>query len=190
MIQQAPPQIVLAPTQAPIVYIPQMVAQPMLQPTANVFLPAAPVAQPMAYAPAAPTPVAVPAPMAYAPAAPAPVGGVALNSQVLSMPTLGSSTRVRVRGPGFLALGLAGLGERMARLGRSRIETVQSTDLQSPYAQYNPGGLATFSTQSVVPIPVMATPPAQPLAPPAQPVAPPTTASPQAEPRKHSWFGR
>ncbi len=201
VIQQSAPQVFLAPSQAPIVYIPQMMTAAPAPSMGNVFLPAAPAPQP--FLAAAPVPqqmaaAAAPAP-AQAPMLSAGVGQVALSNQMLSMPTLGNSTRVRVRGPGLLASGLARLGERMIQLGRARIETVHSTELQSPFGQSSGPGLTTINTMSAAPIglpqvtmvPAASTPPAAqqpPAACPPQPLAP-ALPTPQGVTQKPSWFG-
>jgi hypothetical protein len=162
MIQQAPPQVFLAPTQAPIVYVPQtMAAGPTMSlsagpapsaPAGNLFLAtptlsASPAQQPtLALAASAPAPAAT---LAVA-AGPGPLATV--NNQTLSLPTSGNRTRVRVRGPGMLASSLARLGERMTRLGRSRIETINETTLEAPLNQGPSLGMATISTTSTQPV--------------------------------------
>jgi hypothetical protein len=176
MIQQAPAQVFMAPPQPPIIYMPQ--AAPPAAAPANVFLP--PAAAPTTPAPPMMAVAAVPQPAAAPPAA-------NVNNQLLSMPSNGSMTMVRVTGPGFLRSALARLGAWMVQLGQARIETINSTTLQSPYAQAAPGGLTTIQTTSAVPAP-----PPQ-AAPPAPPAAPPQAAPPQPSPQgiekpRHRWF--
>jgi hypothetical protein len=183
MIQQAPPQIFLAPTQAPIVYVPQtMAAGPTMSlaaapaqsaPAGNLFLAtptlsAAPAQQPT-MALAASAPAAAPAATLALAATPGPLAAV--NNQTLSLPTSGNRTRVRVRGPGMLASSLARLGERMTRLGRSRIETINETTLEAPLNQSPAVGMATISTTSTQPL---AQAPTLSLAPPQQPCQTPS----------------
>jgi hypothetical protein len=140
-----------------------------------MYMPVAP--QPM-YMPMAPPPAA---PIAAAPA------GAALTNQAVSVPASRSSTRTRVRGPGLINASLARFGERLIQLGRTRIETVQETELAPPVAQTS-GGFTTISTTGLVPQPTAPQPP--PTAP--QPPPPPPTApvpSPQGGPpssHKHS----
>jgi hypothetical protein len=189
MIQQAPPQVFLAPTQAPIVYVPQTMsvasAAPSLNlspapvanaPAGNLFLTtpslsASPAPQPtLALAVSAPS--AAPAPaatLAVASGPPAPLAAV--SNQTLSLPTSGSRTRVRVRGPGMLGASLARFGERLTQLGRARIETVQETTLEAPVNQAPSVGLATISTTSTTPLaqgPTMTLSPPQQQRPPCQ----------------------
>jgi hypothetical protein len=188
MIQQAPPQVFLAPAQAPIVYVPQtMAAAPTMTlsaapapsaPAGNLFLAtptlaASPAQQPtMGLAVSAPAP----APAATLALAAGPTTPLAVtNNQTLSLPTSGSRTRVRVRGPGMLASSLARLGERMTRLGRSRIETVQETTLEAPFNPAPSVGMATISTTSTQPL---AQAPTLALSPPQQPCQTSCPASP------------
>ena len=238
LIQQAAPQIFMAPAPSPTVYVPQQpTATPMMAmaaaPTAaaapvagNMLLPvpsaapaapvaaptmmAAPVAAPtmMAAAVAAPTMMAAPvaaaptmmaaavaaptvmaAPVAAAPATTAvaaPAATVAtLSNQSLSLPSSGTRTRVRVRGPGLLASGMARLGERMVQLGRTRIETIQETTLEAPAPQAPGIGTTTISTTSaspVVPPPSSVAVPIQQMLPPRQPAAPQAPAIPAVPP--------
>ena len=120
-------------------------------------------------------------------AQPAPVGGLtAVNDQTLSLPTSGSSTQSRVRGPGMLSSGLARLGERLTRLSRDRIEyQCRRRGTRHPLVQPTGGGVATISTTSatVTPQPVAPQPP-QPVAPP-QHEAPTATPQGQVPPAKH-----
>ena len=206
MIQQAPPQVFLAPTQAPIVYVPQttnaaptlsLSAAPRQRPTGNLFLTtpslsASPAQQPtVALAVAAPA-AATPATLAIASGPPAPLA--ATTNQVLSLPTSANRTRVRVRGPGIFASALARLGERMTRLGRARIETIQETTLEAPLIQAPSVGMTTISTTSTAPVAQAPTltlsPPQQPCqttCPPSSgPSAPPSTLP---SPQKQSWHG-
>jgi len=195
VVQQAPPQIFMAPAQAPIVYVPQQpVAAPMMPvappPAANMFLP---VSGPMADA--APVVAAAPA-VALAPAAPAPVAApvvaypAAVTNQTLALPASPTATRVRVRGPGLLGASLAHLGERLVQFGRARIVTTQVTTLEPPYPQVG-SGLTTISTTSAAPIAPPPTSVAAPLAPPFTPPqeSPQPQPSPQGgPPRKHFLF--
>jgi hypothetical protein len=178
ILQQAPPQVFLAPTQAPIVYVPQtMTAAPTLNlapaPAANASagnlflttpgLAPSPAQQPtlaLAAPAAAPSP---PATLALATGPPAALAGV--TNSTMSLPTTGSRTRMRVRGPGMLASSLARVGERMTQLGRTRIETVQETTLQPTLNQGPSLGMATISTTSTTP---MAQSPTLTLSPPQQ----------------------
>jgi hypothetical protein len=182
MIQQAPPQIFLAPTQAPIVYVPQMqsgvpstpaltlgTAPASSAPAANLFLTttpsvaAIPAQQPtvaLATTNAAPQPTA-----ALAVSTGATTPALAVTNQTLALPTSGTRTRVSVTGPGFIGLGLSRLGERMMRLGRARIRTVQETTLEAPTNQAPGVGMTTISTTSTTPV---SQPPTTSLAPPTQ----------------------
>lgn len=207
LIQQSAPQIIMAPAPAPTVYMAQQpAAAPMMAfapataaaPVAGNMLlsvpgaaPAAPVAMaaPVAAAPvAAPVVAAAPVAVAAAPAATV----ATLTNQSLSLPSSGTRTRVRVRGPGLLAAGMARVGERMVQLGRTRIETIQETTLEAPVAAAPAGGTTTISTTSaspVVPPPTSVSIPVQQQAPPqeAPPQAPPSypTASPQGAHSRH-----
>ena len=211
VVQQGQPQVFVTQAAPPQ---PSFAAQPMMA-TPNMYLPtaaAAPqpsfAAQPMA----APAPVAyaaqpAAAPVAYAaqPAAyaaqptaayaAAPMPYAAVTNQMTALPVTGSRTRVRVRGPGPIRSGLASLGEKMTQLGRSRIETVQETELNTPAVQGG-SGVATFATTHTTPVgaPQMQTvyvPQPVATSPPQQPVyesAPPVTPSPQGAPQKHGHF--
>jgi hypothetical protein len=163
MIQQAPPQVFLAPAQAPVVFVPQAVnaapalsAAPPSAPAANLFMaapamaPAPPAAQPSVALAAAPTLAAAPAAPAMAVAAPPALAAV--TNSTLSIPSSASRTRVRVRGPGLLGSSLARFGERLTQLGRARIETVQETTLEAPVIQPVVGGVTQISTTSTTPI--------------------------------------
>ena len=121
--------------------------------------------------------------MAAQPVAPA-TGAANLTNQTVCVSTSRSSTRVRVRGPCMINAGLARLGERLVQLGRTRIQTVQETELESPVVQPS-AGLATISTTSASP-PAPVTPVANPV-PPQAPVVPQApTPSPQGVCQKHS----
>jgi hypothetical protein len=122
-------------------------------------------------------------------AAPPPAAAPAanVNNQLLSMPTNRSMTMVRVRGPGLFRASLALLGARLTQLGEARIETINQTTLQSPYAQAAPGGLTTIQTTTPAP------PPPPQAAPPAPPAGPPQAAPPQPSPQglekhRHRWL--
>jgi hypothetical protein len=207
MISQAPPTVFLAPTQAPIVYVPQTLsAGPSLSlspapysnaPAGNLFLTtpsvsALPAQQPttaLALSAPAPAPAATLA-LAANPAAPV----AAVTNSTMSLPTSGSRTRVRVRGPGILGSSLARFGERLTRLGRARIETVQETTLEAPLNQGPSVGMATISTTSTTPIaqgPTLSLSPPQQQQPPCQtsscPAPPPSTLP---SPQKQSWHGQ
>jgi len=178
MIQQAPPQVFLAPTQAPVVYVPQVMsavpavsAAPAPAPTGNLFMTvpnvaAAPAPQPSVALAAAPTVAAGPPAVALA-AAPTVAAGppaaavavaagppalAAVSNSTLSIPSSGSRTRVRVHGPGLLGSSLARFGERLTQLGRARIETVQETTLEAPLPQSVGGGVTQISTTSATPV--------------------------------------
>jgi hypothetical protein len=184
----APQYVPMAP-----VYMPQPPPAPVAP--HNVYVPTAP-SPPPSYAPVAPQPVYMPmapqpayipvAPQpAYAPVAPAPAA--ALTNQTVSVPTSRSTTRTRVRGPGLINSSLARLGERLTQLGRTRIETVQETELAPSVAQPS-GGLTTISTTGLVPQPP---PPTAPVSPPPPPPTAPQgpTPSPQCatpQPQRHS----
>src|SRR5262249_31973563 len=92
-----------------------------------------------------------------------------------------STSRVSVRGPGMLGAGLARLGERLTQLGRTRIQTVQETVLETQASQPI-GGMATISTSGLTPPPAAAPPQAAPPAP-----CPPGP-SPQAKLKKPPLF--
>ena len=80
----------------------------------------------------------------------------------------------------MLASGLARFGERLTQLGRTRIETIQETELETPIAQPS-GGIATISASSAAPVyPQTFSAPQAPQAPPPAP-----TPSPQGQPHKH-----
>jgi hypothetical protein len=167
MIQQAPPQVFLAPNQAPVVYVPQMMstaaaAPPTVAsaPPSNLFMAApsvaaAPAPQPTMAVAAAPTiaatasPAAATAVMAVA-AVPQPL--TAVSNSTLSLPSSGNRTRVRVRGPGFMGSSLARLGERLTQFGRARIETIQETTLEPPPPQSAAGGMTSISTTTSTPV--------------------------------------
>ncbi len=178
MIQQAPPQVFLAPTQAPVVYVPQVMsavpavsAAPAPAPTGNLFMTvpnvaAAPAPQPGVALAAAPTVAAGPPAVALA-AAPTVAAGppaaavavaaglpalAAVSNSTLSIPSSGGRTRVRVRGPGLLGSAAARFGERLTLLGRARIETVQETTLEAPLPQSVGGGVTQISTTSTTPV--------------------------------------
>ena len=163
MIQQAPPQVFLAPTQAPVVYVPQVMsavpavsAAPAPAPTGNLFMTvpnvaAAPAPQPSVALAAAPTVAAGPPAAAVAVAA-GPPALAAVSNSTLSIPSSGGRTRVRVRGPGLLGSAAARFGERLTQLGRTRIETVQQTTLEAPLFQSVGGGVTQISTTSTTPV--------------------------------------
>lgn len=192
----APASNLYLPASAPApVYTASLPAAPAAYAPAAVYTPAATYAPAAVYAPAATYAPAAMAPAAVAPAAIGPAIA-AVTNQTTALPTGGSRTRIRVRGPGPIRAGLASLGERMTQLGRARIETVQETDLATPAVQGGTG-VATFSTSSVAPVgqPQTTTqyvPSGNPSPPPpvvCQP--PPVTPSPQDAPHKHGHlFGR
>jgi hypothetical protein len=99
---------------------------------------------------------------------------------------------------------LARFGERLTRLGRARIETVQVTTLEAPMVQ-SPGiGLTTISTTSATPVgqgpttvvmpvqqpqpPELGRPPCPTTPPP--PISAPTLPTPQTSSSQQSWHGR
>ena len=196
----APPQPVAPMPTAPQPYampmmVPQPYAMPMAvpQPYAMPMMAAQPYAVPAVVAQPSPMPMSVPQPVST-PTAPFPTGA-AVNNQTVSLQSSRTATRVRVRGPGLINSSLARLGERLVQLGRTRIETVQETDLESPPPQPT-GGIATISTTTATPLmsapPSPVAPPPQPQAPqpqPPQPEAPPTP-SPQSpgHPQRQSYF--
>ena len=205
-----------APTYAPQyapTYAPQYAPQyPQMVPMMPQYAaPAPPAAPGNFFLPPAAPPAAPPAPPAYAPqmvpmvpmapaypmpmmpayAAPQPpamVPAAALTNSSVSVPTSRASSRVRVRGPGPLASRLARFGERLTQLGRTRIETVQETELDTPRIQPM-GGVATISTTGAVPVQQPQAPVAPPAAPPAAPPEAPTP-SPQGQEchHKHPLF--
>jgi hypothetical protein len=177
VIQQQAPQIFMAPSQAPVVYVPQQLQQQhqqmmvMAAPSAapavgaapNLFLPASQPSQPMMAV--APQPIMTQPAMAMAAQptmamasqptmamAAQPTQLAAVSSQQLSLPTTSSRNRVRVRGPGLFASSLAKFGERLTRLGRVRIVSEQETTLEAPLSQAGTPGLTTISTSSSVPL--------------------------------------
>ncbi|GAC1448245.1 MAG: hypothetical protein NVSMB9_31210 [Isosphaeraceae bacterium] len=215
----APANVVQAPTQNYIIQQPQpqfFFAQqaqgmaPVSLAPSNLFMPASvapastPVAVQMAPASAAPmnlVPVSMaslpaPAPTAVAsvPAAVGPVvSGAAVATQSVSVAASSTRSRIRVRGPGPLASLAARFGERLTTLGRTRIETIQETNLETQTSQAPPGQLVTLSSTSAspvlapqqnisIPTPVTAVPPP----PPPGPTPQEPTPSPQA-PEKHHW---
>ena len=116
---------------------------------------------------------------------------LAVTNQTIGLPTSGTRTRIRVHGPGPLRAGLASLGERMVQLGRSRIEMVHETDLNTPAVQGG-GNIATLTTSSATPFPPqMSTPPASmpPQSPPPVCQPPPVTPSPQQVSKHGHLFG-
>ncbi|MDB5352174.1 MAG: hypothetical protein JWN86_3421 [Planctomycetota bacterium] len=176
VVQQAQPRVFLAPpamgyvaqTPAPTMgFVPQPAA-PM---AGNLFLPAAAAAAPLMGVAAVPAPAPVAAPAAPVVAAAPP--GFAITNQTVGLPTGGTTTRTRVRGPGPVRYGLSRVGERLVQLGRTRVETVNETVLHPSQVQGG-SGIATFSTSSAMPvavpqnqtqilaIPVAAPPPSQP----------------------------
>jgi hypothetical protein len=203
VIQQQPAQIFFAPQGSATVYVPQGTA-PAMTAASNLFMPSAiapasvptslaPASVPMALAPAsvpmALMPASVPTPtIAAAGVAPA-ANGAAITTQSVSVPASRTSSRVRVRGPGPLASAAARFGERLTTLGRTRIETVQETRLETQTAQSPPGQFMTLSSTSATPtmpqnvsfpasVPPLPVPHEHPQAP---------TPSPQT-PQKHHWF--
>jgi hypothetical protein len=185
MIQQAPAQVFLAPTPAPIVYVPQVMAPvagaaPVASaPPANLFM-------------AMPTVAAAPAPQPTTAVAAAPAAGVvavaanpqpvaAVSNSTLSLPSSGTRTRVRVRGPGLVGSSLARLGQRLTQFGRSRIETVQETTLEAPSPQPVGVGMTQISTTTTTPV-AQTPPPVSSVPCPTQPPATGTPACPPSQP--------
>jgi hypothetical protein len=131
-------------------------------------------------------PYATPPAMPYAGPPAAPAGGMnAFTNQSVTVPTSRAARRGRVRGPGLLGSGIARLGEFMTLAGRTRIETIQETQLETPLTQPS-GGVATIQSTAATPLIApqsMATNPVPPPQPPAQPQSspPPPTPSPQGE---------
>jgi len=153
---------------------------------------------PAGFAPAGFAPAGF-APAAVAAAATAPaVGSAALTTQSVSVPASSTTSRVRVRGPGPLAAAAARLGERLTTLGRTRIETVQETRLETQGVQSPPGQFMTLSSVSaspVMPPHQNVTFPASVPQPPPSPAQPPTPSyeqppqpSPQGSHEKGHWF--
>ena len=175
--------MMMAPASAPMMMAPA--ASPMMM-TAAAPMMMAPAAAPAAMAPAAMAPAAT---MAVAASGPA-VAGAALTTSSFSVPASSTSSRVRVRGPGPLASAAARFGERLTTLGRTRIETVQETRLETQTAQTPPGQFMTLSSTAASPVmapqqnvSVPASVPQQPTC--QQPTCPPPSGpqpSPQGEP--------
>ena len=206
LVQQPPAQVMFAPQTAPIVYVPQASYAPQVSaPMGNLYMAGAPT--PNAGAGLSPLPTAgvpmamgtmtpVSAPMAAASVAPVAMAtgpmlaGASLTTSSVSVPASSTSSRVRVRGPGPIASGLARLGERMTGLGRTKIETVQETRLNTQTSQSPPGQYMTLSSTSASPvmhqqpnatmsIPAASGPTCLPPLPPQQYGPPATQASPQ-----------
>jgi hypothetical protein len=192
VIQQSAPQVYLAPTQPPIVYSHQLMAPtstpgPLYAPVASPS-PAAGLFVPSTLAPVAPPMAAAPTMPVTAPAVAAAPTMAAVTNNTLSLPTSRASTRVRVRGPGFIGSSLARLGERLTQFGRAKVETIHETTLESPYLQHAGGGLTTISSTSAAPLsPPQTTTLCVPVpqqSPPSQ--APPTQAPPMPTPQGSS----
>jgi hypothetical protein len=190
VIQQPPPQVLFAPQTTPMVLVPQVAAAP----NPNLYMmpnPVAAVPQPMMAVAPQPQPVQ---PMMTAPtvAQAQPIGptlaGASLATSSFSVPASSTTSRVRVKGPGPVASALARFGERLTTLGRTRIETVQETRLETQVAQTPPGQFMTLSSTSASP--VLTPQQTIPVAPPQLPVLPPPASpqSPQATPQ--SGHGR
>jgi hypothetical protein len=197
VIQQQPAQVFFAPQAAATIYVPQSVAPAPTAPS-NLFMPAAvpPLSMPASTAPASVPMTMAPAsvPMATVPAAMVPTASqpVGLTTQSVSVPASRTSSRVRVRGPGPLARMASRLGEQLTLLGRTRIQTVQETQLETQTTQTPPGQFMTLSSTSATPtMPPQHqtfTPASVPPAPPQEQQPPCPAPSPQS-PSKHSWFG-
>ena len=146
VVQQGQPQVFVTQAAPAPAYAPQLMPA-----TGNMYLPApsAPAALPqvamttpaVAMAPPAAAYVAPAAPVA----APASTAMATVTNQTMGLPTTGSRTRIRVKGPGPLCTVLAHLGEKMVTLGRARIEMVHETDLNTPSIQGG-GNVATLTT--------------------------------------------
>src|SRR5579885_1151950 len=177
--------------------------------TSDLFMPATVVSgsvgAPLA---AGPLPLAMPqspapmvmVPMAAVPAGPATAGpgacGAHVTTHSISVPASRTSSRVRVRAPGPCAAALARFGERLALLGRTRIETVYETQLETEVARSAPAQFMTLSSTAAgldwPPRPVPPPPADVPGPPPTgqqPPESRPPLASPQTQPRDRS-FGR
>jgi hypothetical protein len=185
VIQQGPTQVMFAPPTAPMVYIPQ---QMMPSPSGNLFMTAAqaPAGMPM-MAVAAPVPMGMqaaavaPQPVAVAqPVGPA-VSGASLTTSSFSVPASSTTSRFKVRGPGPVASALSRFGERLTTLGRTRIETVQETRLETQTAQTPPGQYMTLSATSASP--VFSAPSAPTTQGPTQTAPAPTAQAPQPSPQ-------
>jgi hypothetical protein len=129
------------------------------------------------------------------------VSGAALTTQSVSVPASSTTSRVRVRGPGPLAAAAARLGEKLTTLGRTRIETVQETRLETQGLQSPPGQFMNLTSVSANPVMApqqnVTFPAAVPQAPPPPPPSPPPPAppslqgpqpSPQGDNEKSHWF--
>lgn len=175
LIQQAAPQVFVAPTPPPTVYVAQQPTTTTIAtaPVANNMFLAVPGAAPAVPSAQAQSQPLIPAQAPAVPAAPATTVGTMTN-QSISVPSSSTRTRVRVRGPGLIATGVARLGERMAEFGRTRVEVIQETTLDAPVAQVPGNGTTTISTTSAVPV----VPPPTNLAVPIQQTAPPQAAPP------------
>ena len=162
---------------------------PMAMAPASVPMAMAPASVPMAMAPASMSMAMVPASMpmaataAVAPAAAVATGpavnGAAITTQSVSVPASRTASRVRVRGPGPLASAAARFGERLTQLGRTRIETVQETQLETQVAQSPPGQFLTLSSTAATP---NMPPPQNNLMPASIPVHPPVGQPPVCQP--------
>ncbi len=181
LVNQPPTQVIFAQAPGPMVYVPQPATA--MAPTQNLFMgmASAPVAGVTAppMMPVVSQPVAsvasAPLAMANGPA----VAGAALTTSSVSVPVSSSSSRIRVRGPGPMASALARLGERMTTLGRTRIESVQETRLETQTSQTPSGQYMTLSSTAASPI--LSQPSASAGLPPLPPC--PTPAGPQASPQ-------
>jgi hypothetical protein len=172
----------MMPSYAMPAYVPP-VAAPAAPAAPNYFLPAAPAA-------AAPAPMgmmAMPAlpmmPAAVQPAA-APAGVAGLTSQAMSVPSLNSRSRFRVRTRPFGGLA-SRMGEALQNYGRQRLESTQEVEVGQASAPV--GGVTNISTTSAVPQAPQQSVTMYPTAP--QPPAAPPGPSPQTMPKTHHWFG-
>jgi hypothetical protein len=102
------------------------------------------------------------------------------------MPASRTCTRVRVHAPGPLASCLAGFGERLTLLGRTRIETVEETQLETQVARSWPGQFMTLTSTAAdldIPPQQCATRPAGIPGPPTSCQPTPTSRAPSPSPQ-------
>jgi hypothetical protein len=114
----------------------------------------------------------------------APAGVAGLTSQAMSVPSLNSRSRFRVRTRPFGGLA-SRMGEALQNYGRQRLESTQEVEVGQASAPA--GGVTNISTISAVPQAPQQSVNMYPTAP--QPPAAPPGPSPQTMPKAHHWFG-
>ncbi len=198
-----PASVAPASTPAPMSMAPASLVPAAMAPASNMAMMAvapAPSMPMMAVAPASNMAMMAVAPSAVAPsavatsaAAPA-VSGAAVTTQSVSIPASSTRSRVRVRGPGPLAAFAARIGERLTTLGRTRIETIQETNLETQTSAPPPGQVVTLSSTSASPVMApqqnFTIPTSVPVSPPSAPPFTPTPPqgphpSPQGQEQHH-----